>query len=422
MAILATLFGMLGRFAGKLLTTTLGWASVLLFGRVPQDRQVVLALVTFGSVLWAVAVLGVVLPYVGAFLLAAVPVPDLIGESWVRLAMLIAALVLPAVVGAASILVVEPARRARGRARIEQVLRGYLLSPALAITLLQLAAVGVARFLHHLVLRWSEAHVPIVVRPGGYERVLVDLERALDDAGLDVERRAAPVILALPGRMLGAIAGPGIRSLVPDRLMELRGVGLEVGLYPSDIAIAGDKLGVARARAAIASRLTATAASLTTSAEAQEIEARLERLSAARVAGGTPGAGSTRAAGADGALTATDVGMTAAGTGHLGRPVDPLVELRAIDEALAMLLVPHDEWEVLYRQRLQIERDILAGDRPGTAFPGGGPDTLSAIDAPGGPQRLDRLPDWVSILIAAFGFGLVAVDVILAVVDRRRDD
>ena len=406
MAILATLFGMLGRFAGKLLTTTLGWASILLFGRVPQDRQVVLALVTFGSIVWAVLVLGVVLPYVGAFLLAAVPAPALIGEGVLRLAMLIAALLLPAVVGAATIFVVEPARRPTGRAVAEQVLRGYLLSPALAFTLILLALVGVARFVHHLGLRWSDAHIPIVVRPGGYDRVLVDLERALDDAGLDVERHAAPVLLALPGRMLGAIAGAGIRSLVPDRLTELRGRGIEVGLYPSDIAIAGDKLTVARARAAIASRLTATAASMTTSAEAQEIEARLERLSAARVAGGTPGA---------------DAKVASKGAAATGSSLDPQAELRSIDSALAVLIVAHDEWEVLYRERLQVERDLLAGDRPGEAFPGGGPDTLAAVDGRTDDARRDRLPSWASTAVAAVGFGMVAVDLVLALVDRRRD-
>jgi hypothetical protein len=395
MAILAGLFGVIGRFAGKLLTTTLGWASVLLFGRVPQDRQIVLAVVTFGSLVWAVALVGVVLPYVGAFLLAAVPAPDLIGESRLRLAMVAAAVLLPAIVGGATVFVVEPARRPRGRALVEQVVRGYVLSPILAFTLVLLALVGIARFVHHLALRWSDAHIPIVVRPGGYDRVLVDLERALDDAGLDMERRAAPGLLALPGRMLGSIAGPGIRALVPDRLMELHGLGLEVGLYPSDIAMAGDKLSVARARAAIASRLTATAASMTTSAEAQEIEARLERLSAARVAGGEPG-----------------------GSGGL----DPMAELRSIDAALAVLPVPQDEWEVLYRERLQVERDLLAGARPGQAFPGGGPDTIAAADGPAVGRRNDPLPGWTSTSIAAAGFVMVAADLILALIDRRRGD
>lgn len=407
MAILATIFGMLGQFAGKLLTTTLGWASILLFGRVPQDRQVVLAMVTFGSVVWAVVVLGVALPYVGAFLLAAVPAPALIGESLLRLTMLLAALLLPAVVGVATIFVVEPARRPKGKAIAEQVLRGYLLSPALAFTLILLALVGVARFVHHLALRWSDAHIPIVVRPGGYDRVLVDLERALEDAGLDVERHAAPALLAVPGRMLGAIAGSGIRSLVPDRLTELRGRGLDVGLYPSDIAIAGDKLSVARARAAIASRLMATAAFMTTSAEAQEIEARLERLSAARVAGGRPG---------DQAIA-----TGRPGGGDAGRRLDPLAELRSIDAGLAILTVSHDEWEVLYRERLQVERDLLAGNRPGEAFPGGGPDTISTIGDPSAGPRREPLPGWVSNAIAALGLAMVAVDVVLALVDRRRD-
>jgi hypothetical protein len=391
MAILASLFGVLGRFAGKVLTTTLGWASVLLFGRVPQDRQIVLALVTFGSLAWAIAVLGVVLPYVGAFLLAAVPAPDLIGESLLRLAMLVAALLLPAVVGAATIFVVEPARRPKGRGLVDQVLRGYLLSPALAGMLILLALVGVARFIHHLALRWSDAHIPIVVRPGGYDRVLVDLERALDDAGLDVDRHPAPAILAVPGRVLGAIAGPGIRALVPDRLMELRGLGLEVGLYPSDISMAGDKLSVARARAAIASRLTATAASMTTSAEAQEIEARLERLSAARVAGGPPGDASAAASPSP-------------------QPVDPVAELASIDAALAVLAVPQEEWEVLYRERLQVERDLLAGQRPGAAFPGGGPKTLATAGRDERGPRADRLPSWASTAIAAAGFLMVAAD------------
>ena len=37
--------------------------------------------------------------------------------------------------------------------------------------------------------------------------------------------------------------------------------------------------------------------------------------------------------------------------------------LDAIDERLASLVVPHEEWEVLYRQRLQVERDLLRSTR-----------------------------------------------------------
>ncbi len=399
MAILAGLLGFVGRFAGKVLTTTLGWASTLLFGRVPGNRQIVLALITFGSVVWAALAIGVVLPYVGAFLVAAVPAPGIVSEDMLRLGMLIGALVVPAVVGVASIFVVEPANRPKGAGLIAQVLRGYPLSAALALTLVLLALVGIARFIHHLALGWTDAHVAVVIRPGGYERVVADLERALDDAGLAVDRRPAPAVLAVPGRLLGSIAGPGVRSLVPERLVQLAGTGLEVGLYPSDIAISGDKLRVARARAAIASRLVATAAWMTTTAEAQEIEARLERLAAARSAGGEPGAAS-------------------ASDGQSG-PVDVAAELRSIDEALAILAVPHEEWEILYRERLQVERDLLAGSRPGASFPGGGPKTL-APDGNGRRPKGDALPDWLPAAIAAGGFVLTAADVALALAERLR--
>lgn len=402
MAILAGLVGVIGRFAGKILTTTLGWASTLLFGRVPEDRQIVLAIVTFGSVVWAVLVVGVVLPYIGAFLLAAVPAQGIVGESWLRLAMLLGALFVPAVVGAATIFVVEPARRPKGFDLVKQVLRGYPLSAALAVTLVLLAAIGVVRFVHHLALRWSDAHVPIVVRPGGYERVVVDIERALDDAGLAVEPKKAPTLLSAPGRLLGAIAGPGIKALVPSDLIHLVGDGIEVGLYPSDISISGDKLRVARARAAIASRLVATSAWLTTSAEAQEIEARLERLSGASRAGAAPGERT-----ADTAAAKRDAAS----------------ELASIDEALAALVVPHDEWEVLYRERLQVERDLLAGAGAGRSFPGAKADVnrgAAGLATRSRPSSSEPLPGWVSAVAAVAGYVLVAADIALAIADRRR--
>src|SRR4029079_16647788 len=104
--------------------------------------------------------------------------------------------------------------------------------------------------------RWTDAHIPIVVRPGGYEVMVHDLEEALDQAGLAVDRRPAPRVLSVPAHLVAAVAGGGVRALVPDRLTMLASPALEVGLYPSDISISGNKRELARARAAIASRLT----------------------------------------------------------------------------------------------------------------------------------------------------------------------
>ena len=105
MALLGPLVALLGRFVGRILTTTLGWASTLLFGRVAQSRQIWLAVLTFGSLAWIAVLAGVVIPSVGTFLLAFVTLPSWVDASQVRLAMLVAAIALPAVIGGVSILV-----------------------------------------------------------------------------------------------------------------------------------------------------------------------------------------------------------------------------------------------------------------------------------------------------------------------------
>jgi hypothetical protein len=99
---------------------------------------------------------------------------------------------------------------------------------------------------------------------------------------------------------------------------------------------------VARARAAIASRLTVTAAYMTTSREAQAVEDELDRIIEAR--------------------------KTMDGEGLPGRSDALLEDLQAIDATLAMLVVDAAEWEVLYRMRLQVERDMLLGVPVGHAF------------------------------------------------------
>jgi hypothetical protein len=377
MAIIAAVFGVLGRFVGKLLTAALGWASTLLFGRVPQDKQIVLVLITFGSIAWVAMLAGVLFPDVGTFLLAAIPVPSFVDKNWVRLAMLVGAIITPLLIGAATIFIQPKDRRPKGLEGMKSALRGYPLAFVLAFVLVFLAVIGVVRKVRAAVKRWSDAHVAVVVRPGGYEQMVADLESALDDAGLDVDHGDAPAILALPGRLLGAIAGAGVRALVPDKLVQLTGRGLEVQLYPSDIAIAGQELLVTRARAAVASRLASTAAFLTTSAEAEAIEARLEKLARSRVGGERAGA-----------------------------------ELESIDHELATTKVPYEEWETLYRIRLQVERDLLAGHSPGEAFPGGAAGTPLARPPSGEPAST------LQTALATMSIGLVALDVALAIRER----
>ena len=222
-----------------------------------------------------------------------------------------------------------------------QVLRGYPYAAVLAVVILFLLVVAPSFKVRAIAKRWEDAHIPIIVKPGGYEQVAGELEAAVDAAGLNLERTRAPRVLEAPSRLLALVGGESVRRLVPDQLVMLKAPSLEVTIHPSDVAIVGAKESVARARAAVADRLTKTEAYLTVAEEAQKIEDELRDLR-----------------GTD----ATDAGSRA---GAISR-------LKDLDTRLAGLVVPYEEWEVLYRQRLQVERDLLrAEDRAEDRSPDG---------------------------------------------------
>src|SRR5688572_16326656 len=102
MAIIQGVLAMVTRSAGKVLNTAFGWATIMLFGKVSQDRQIYLSTITFGSLVWIIVVAGIAAPELGVFLLSFVNLPEWINENWVRLAMLAAAALVPLVIGALS--------------------------------------------------------------------------------------------------------------------------------------------------------------------------------------------------------------------------------------------------------------------------------------------------------------------------------
>ncbi|MFL5648157.1 MAG: hypothetical protein ACJ776_07160 [Chloroflexota bacterium] len=331
MAILAGLFALGSRFAGKVLGMALGWAGTLLFGRVPSSRQKIILAITFGSVIWLVLLAGIISPDIGAFILVLVPSQNLVPESILRLGMLIGALAVPAVVGGL-VLWLSPPERRTGRAAIVTVLRGYPLTAVLAVLLVFLAVLAVWRRVRSAIRGRTDAHVPMMVKEGAYDQVATDIDTALTQAGLDLDPGPAPAVMSTPAKWLAAVAGRDAGDLVPDHMLQLHGSDLDILVYPSDLLISGKPRDVARARAAIASRLVTSAAYMTVTEEGQAIEDRLAAL--AHSPAGTDGPPPFDAAARN--------------------------ELAAVDGQLAATDVPYDEWEVLYRKRLQVERDLRA--------------------------------------------------------------
>ena len=183
-----------------------------------------------------------------------------------------------------------------------------------------------------------------------------------------------PAVMSKPARWLAAVAGGTGGSLVPERLVQLKGQDIDILIYPMDLLISGKPEFVARARAAMASKLTTSAAHLTVSAEAQAIEDRLAALMHAQ------GSDPDRPPRFDAAAAA---------------------QLEAIDTELATLELPYDEWEVLYRQRLQVERDLRAGAMAGEAILGADGVGTSTAGQDAVADALDRAGDLVRAGVVA---------------------
>jgi hypothetical protein len=258
---------------------------------------------------------------------------------------------------------------------VTAVLRGYPFSALLAVTIVLLGVVAVARKLRSLAKRREDVHVPIVVKPGHYDQVLDELRDVLGASDLPVRQEHATAVLSTPPRLLAAVAGPMLGALVPERLMVLKSRDLDILVYPSDVAISGTKEVVARARAAIASRLTDAPAYMTTTEEAEQIEDELRELAAAIEGRG-----------------GSEEGLQA--------------RLDEIDKRLATITVEFEEWQTLYRERLQLERRILAHRVEAASAPGS-KDVPEPVAAPR-----------AHVALGLVGIGLVALDLALIILQR----
>lgn len=341
MAIFQAIFAFIARSAGRIVSMVFGWATGMLFGKVPENRQIFLSLMALGSVLWIVAVLGIIFPSFATFMLAFVTLPEWVDKGWIRLIMLAAALVIPALVGVLSLFMLDPADRPReGAGKAKLVLHGYRYTPAVAITLLLLMVFAPVMKVRDILKHWTSEHVPVIVEDEDYREVLDDVQQALERGGLPTQREQANWMLRLPLKVLTAVGGASTDQLVADDLSVLKSETLEVLLYPSDLIISGQKMDAAQARAVLTEQMTFTKAYMTTTKEANIIEDRLRVLW-------------------------EDLKAKPDGASLRGQ----IYELQAIERALHKLKLSHDEWSVLFRGKLLVERGLLqlrAGltDRP----------------------------------------------------------
>jgi hypothetical protein len=245
--------------------------------------------------------------------------------------MLVAAVLIPIVVGVISLLMLEPGERPQGiLAKGKEVLKGYPYTLGLALTLVLMTILVPFVKLRVIMKRWSSQHMPVLVEPDDYLKVADQIERTLDQRGWSTQRQQASWLLRFPTRLLTFFASGAIDDLVAENLTVLRAQSLEVVLHPADLVINGKKEDVVHARAAIAEQLTFSEAHLTWTKEGNELEDQLN-----------------------------DLWRRIKGTKGRSYWTSAAARLQEIDRELGRLEVPFEEWEVLFRTKLLLERELL---------------------------------------------------------------
>src|SRR5688572_22721715 len=330
MVIVQGLIAMASRQLSKLLNTAFGWATMLLFGKVPQDKQLTLSVISLGSVLWLIVVIGIAVPRVGVFLLSFVTLPRWVDDGWIRVAMLVAAIVIPLIVGLLSKRVAAASTGGSRTQGAAGILYGYPITLGLALTLIMLTVFAPLIKFRQTLRRWTATHVPVIVKSQDYLTVVGRIEKALADEGIATRREQASALIRVPTKLLTALAGRAFATLVADQLTVLKGEDLEVMLHPADMVISGKERSVVQARIVIAERLVFSEANQTWTKEATEIEDALTALwQAMRI---------------NGMQFSTTVAPS---------------RLKALREELHQTPLPFEEWEVLARGIARIDEAIL---------------------------------------------------------------
>jgi len=331
MALLQALVALIGRSAGKILYAIFGWAVRALFGYTTGARRTLLTGLVALAALWPVLLLGVAWPRVATFALTFVPLSKQVDEHWLRGAWIALAVLVPTLVGV--MLAVQQPAEATPEPAWKRVARGYPMTVGLTSAFwLSFVSVPVER-VAAAARRLEEVYVPLVTTSGSYAAAAARIEQALDAHGFALRRAEPGFWTATPLRILRALGGDALRDFVPERLAYFESGTLVAALFPSGLMLRGSPERTVLAHGLAVEALTECDVYQTTDADAQRLEREIHRVW--RVFDEDPVA-------------------------H--RDAAPLrSRLDDIAGELARSKLPYDDWQIVYRQVLQLAR-TLRGD------------------------------------------------------------
>lgn len=305
----------------------LGWATALYFGQVPGRQGRVLSVVSLLAAGWVVLIVGFAVPIFGGALLEAIGViEDNFRVEAIHYVGLVAAIVLAPPFMAGAVVFAEFHDERTAQTWLRLVPMSYPATFMLGLSVLEMVALTPILLFQRWRQKRKMIQIPLVMKDGTDDDDLVEaVAQALRAIGID-EVAAAEMKgpRVWPMRSFAFAAEHLLGAVVRGEPVRLRADGLDLYAYATNVSILGPKEDAYRVRASVERELAFCGAYLTWNEEAQGFE---DELMAAHES-------------ADG-------------------DVDRLREqLDDVQRRIDVASLNTEEWNVLYRLRLQVEQAV----------------------------------------------------------------
>jgi len=331
-AILQALLALISKSAGKILNAIFGWAVRALFGRTTAKEQMFLSGLVGAAVAWPLLVVGTALPKTGALMLALVPIPHWVPSWIVRIVWLGLAALVPFSLGLA--MAARAPRSAPRESFVKRLLRGFPITIGLAAAfIIMFVSVPIMRF-WAMVKKQVSADVPIVTDTAAYHEVAALALSVLNRHGFGLQEAQPGWWVRAPTRILSWFGGEAVRAFVPQKLEHFESPALAISFYPSGAVLRVEPRHTVWAHGLLAEAVVHSPGLQTSAPDAQELERQIRRIWK---------------------------GLDDEPIAHV-HSARLLGRTRELAEELGMVNISFDDWQVVYRQILQLER-ALEGQR-----------------------------------------------------------
>lgn len=274
MAILSALLSFLSRQIGRVLQAVFGWSITALFGRLSSKEQTAVSVALLLSIAWPFFVIGVFFPGIASWLIAFVPMHDVVGREVLRIVWCSLAVIAPPIVG----LITHWAAPAKKTTWAGALLHGYPLALGYACAFLVTVVTVPFMKVTSAARGWKDEHVFVQPRDGRYRDALDELATACEIAtGRKPDVRDVPLSMSLATKVLRALARGVVTPMVAEDPKVLRLPDAEIYLYPADLLMRGETPVVAHIRAAMTRTMLERDAYLVGSPEAKKVQDRIDR-------------------------------------------------------------------------------------------------------------------------------------------------